>query len=812
MIKSLKDISLRFLKSNKSITIACISAIALSIFLITSLMNFSLNSENKLKQDMLEKFGAFELQFGYENDAHKNITNSFMDNVNSIEGIEKTSPALVTGDLQIQGITVYTLGLEDDNLSRSKYNYSKNLDDNQVFINENLAENLKVSVGDKIDINGYKKTVGEVFKDKTDSSTINMLIMNRKSLKEILKLDYEATFIMVKVSKDASAVAEKLKSIDDNLRIQVFEQDEFVQKNVTSLKYFVAVLGVLVITMCGILIISNLQEYIYKYTKEFAIIKAIGGSSQQVSSILKIQTLLINIIGVILGLVLTCISSKIFLPSFNVYYIPLCITALVGFIIMQFILHIPAARTAKILPVQAMDSNEKIVNEYSKGKKTVSLILIGIGVFIEVYAILLKISDGVPKVLLGYLFILIGIFMFIRVNMTKILTSLIKPFGLVFGTIGSMSIKTSISQIKKSYIVIIAIATSMIITSVGSNFTKAIMNNTEDYYRKEYRTDIVIISGKNLKSDEFMKLFNDVSSLDKVKVSMIAYGGTTRISNRSNEENINYSLGSLKEMTEQGLIKEFKGDEKSKVVVSESYAKEKNIKIGQEIRLANPEFGNNSERQIEKYDFKLEVIDIVDDSLVNYKKLMIDFSNKVLIDKDTSTFYKININTESPNIQEALQEIKANYPSIKWATLQQVLEENNRAFNERWGYFQIALSLIILFTILGVVNSIKNNMNTRRKEYAVLRCMKFTSKDLRKMLIIQFIVFLGIGELIGCILGYVGSFVLICSDGIRFFVPDYKMLLINIGGTLIVSVIYLVPYVMNISKKKINMELSMDES
>jgi putative ABC transport system permease protein len=124
----------------------------------------------------------------------------------------------------------------------------------------------------------------------------------------------------------------------------------------------------------------------------------------------------------------------------------------------------------------------------------------------------------------------------------------------------------------------------------------------------------------------------------------------------------------------------------------------------------------------------------------------------------------------------------------------------------------MALSLIILFTILGVVNSIKSNINTRRKEYAVLRCMKFTSKDLRNMLVIQFIVFLGIGEFIGIILGLVGSFALVCSSGVKLFIPDCKMILINIGGTLVVSIITLIPYVTSISKKKINIELSKDES
>ena len=57
---------------------------------------------------------------------NKDITKSFIDNVNSIKGIDKTSLAIVN-NLELNGIRVYTLGLEVDELSKSKYKYSSNL-------------------------------------------------------------------------------------------------------------------------------------------------------------------------------------------------------------------------------------------------------------------------------------------------------------------------------------------------------------------------------------------------------------------------------------------------------------------------------------------------------------------------------------------------------------------------------------------------------------------------------------------------------------------------------------------------------------
>ena len=345
MIKSLKQVSFKFIKANKSITISCITAIAVSIFLITFLMNFSINSENKLKNQTKELFGNFELQIGYDNNVNKDITKSFINNVNSIKGIEKTSLAIVNS-LEINGIRIYTLGLEVDELSKSKYKYSSNLNENNIIINQILADSLGLSIGDKINIIGREKIVEEIFDDGTNtSSPVNMIIMDRKALKEILNTNNEATFIMIKVDGDISNIANQISNLEEGLRVESFEENEFVKENVNTLKYFVIFLAILVFAMCGIFIASNLQEYIYKYTKQFALIKAMGGSSFQVFSILIIQTLIMNILGIIAGIGLTFLTVKLFLDSFKFYILPIALIAALGFIIIQGILLIPGIKT-----------------------------------------------------------------------------------------------------------------------------------------------------------------------------------------------------------------------------------------------------------------------------------------------------------------------------------------------------------------------------------------------------------------------------------------------------------------------------------
>lgn len=813
MINKLSNISYKFIKSNRSIAISCITAIALSIFLISSLMNFAINSENNLKNETKEAFGDFEYQIGYDSDSVKMIDDDFIDKVKNINGVSQISETLVS-NIDINGISVYSVGIENDKLSKSKYKYSENVKPDNIIINKVLADSLNLSVGDKLNINGCEKNVQDIFDDKTNtSSPIEILLMNRQELKKILNVSKEADFIMIKVD-DNSEISQVLSGIDSELRVESFEQNDFVVQNVNTLKYFVIFLGVLVFLICGIFIISNLQQYIYKYTDQFAIIKAIGGSCKQVFRILLIQTLIMNVIGVCFGIVATFISVKFFLKSFEFYIVEVLLISLLGFIIVQVLLFIPGLKTSKILPIKAMQNNEKNKDKLPRVlyKFSYTSIIIGLLLFVY-YTFFDDNSTSLFQSISSFALIIIGNLLLFRIKLKRILDFLDKIFSFIFGVVGSVAIKTLQTQIKKSSLIIFSITITMIITFVGSNFTKSLIKNNEKYYKSEYLTDIVVTSNNEMDFDESQELFKTVNSLDDICASIILDGYVTSYSGK----NIQYSLANLEGLKNQKIIKEFDGDGKNRIVISKEFAKKNNINIGDEILLAAPQFNKNNslnvtnESKISDYRLNMKVVDICEGNVTNYSDILADFSNKELINSETTILRKIYINTEKDYINQCMKQIKSSFQSIRCTALSEVLNESNKAIEKRWAYFKIALILIIATTIFGAINSLKNNFNARRKEYAVLRCMKFTQSDLRKMLLLQVTVFLLLGEILGLFLGYVGSIIVTSMDGFNFVNIDYTLILFNVILSLIICIICLVPYIFKVSKGKIIAELGKEE-
>ena len=114
--------------------------------------------------------------------------------------------------------------------------------------------------------------------------------------------------------------------------------------------------------------------------------------------------------------------------------------------------------------------------------------------------------------------------------------------------------------------------------------------------------------------------------------------------------------------------------------------------------------------------------------------------------------------------------------------------------------------------VFGIITSIKNNINSKRKEYALLRCMQFNQKDLTKMIVTQSIVFLLFGDILGVAIGTIGSFIVSISDGgTTILFPDYTTLILICICSIMLVLCCVFPDIQKIQKEKLIVELNQEE-
>ncbi|MED4235779.1 FtsX-like permease family protein [Priestia megaterium] len=71
-------------------------------------------------------------------------------------------------------------------------------------------------------------------------------------------------------------------------------------------------------------------------------------------------------------------------------------------------------------------------------------------------------------------------------------------------------------------------------------------------------------------------------------------------------------------------------------------------------------------------------------------------------------------------------------------------------FYQRWGIFIVVIATLVVSTMVGVFNSLANNIYSKRKEFAVLRAMGMTPKSIRKVILSQVNLYITISNMWNC--------------------------------------------------------------
>ncbi|WP_394555542.1 FtsX-like permease family protein [Priestia aryabhattai] len=812
-------------KANKFIVLSSILSIAISTMLVLSMIMLSFNAQDTLKNQMKQVYGEMDLSVGFNMDQNNVLTPNLVHKITQNKKVDKVSKVSIA-HLKVNKMdtAIYTVGTENDYLPKSRYHFTKDLNKKSVVMNKALAKVLHAKIGDKILIENKKYTLVETVNDLTATgSAPDMLILNQKVVKSYIQAKNnskaEATYLLIKAKKDVNALtlANQIKSYDKDLRIDIAEQDYGVKSNLQSLHLFIVVLSVLVLIVTSLIIISNFELLLYKMRNQFAIMRSLGASTKQISKIIMIQSTVINITGICLGFILAFFSQR-FLYSwveklFNIPTTPsefnigvaISITIL-AFIVIQLFLFVPAYRSTKVLPIKTMEENEKLNYSYSKARITLSKVLVGIAVFLVIGSQVLPTREayGPGMLLISVVLTLLSFVLVFPIWLPKVLEWFL-PYGQrLFGQEFYISVKNLVPQVRKNTVIILMISSLMIIAVFGSVTLRTIQVSQQDQLKENYATPILVetrLNNTKINPVEFTKVVEELP--DVKSVSNFSTLGLAYLQEEGKDIDIDYAVVDLKRLQNQGLISELKSKvADNSLIISERFAKQNHLKEGQAVQL-----GEFSEPKQAVEPNGSYIVTSIQKKMINGADAYLDWSNRRFMDVD---FYSLYV--ESNHIKSAVSELeglKSQYPEIKISNYEQSAKEADKMFYQRWGIFILVIATLVVSTMVGVFNSLVNNIYSKRKEFAVLRAMGVTPKGLRKVILSQVNLYIFIGLIIGIIMGLLMTFILLLVDPEKFII-DYKVI-IAVSLSMLVGSTFIFWFVGNkISFQELSIELTND--
>lgn len=308
-INEMKHSKLRY-----ALVIGVVFLIAYLVFFLTGLA-YGLAQENRTAVD---KWQADRILLSDEANGKLNMSMLTMDDYESVKAEDKAALAQFPGIVYQKGkknqqIDVSFFGIEADEFltpNLVKGRMFKNT--GEVVVNDSLAKEDGLQVGDQLKVAGSKQTLKIV--GFTDEAMYNVAPVIYMSLADFQEIRFNQALPKEAMKINAIVVRGQTKQVADNLekvKISAFINDlpGYRAQNLT----FAFMIGFLIVIAA---IVIGIFIYILTMQKQaiFGVMKAQGISNFFIARSVFVQTAILAFVGIVLGLALTYLSSLV-LPA-----------------------------------------------------------------------------------------------------------------------------------------------------------------------------------------------------------------------------------------------------------------------------------------------------------------------------------------------------------------------------------------------------------------------------------------------------------------------------------------------------------------
>jgi len=760
MRKTLWGMALRLLKANRLLILFSTISILCSTLLISTMLMYTLNAQRTMEQSFREMFGEADIMVSYP-PAHPDVlTKEKAERIVSLPGVEESAYVL-SRFLHIgeSNMPVWTIGTTSNDLTRSTYKFTSEITPSTIILNEELAQYLNVAIDDEVVIEGMVLRVSEITEDLQGS--VSIAVIHYDHMQPFTEKGEYANGLMIKLAKGANAlsVAQKIREIDDQLRIDLVEQNELVASNMRTLHTFIIMMSLLVLVITSLLVLSNLEILLYKLRNQIVILRSIGSTTRQIGQIMLVQSFVINLVGTVFGGGASVLAmNDLFRLAERVFHMPattenlsnmpvVLIIVAACFLIFQIFMIIPAYRSTRILPLEIAEENERLDFKHKKKHK-----LRGLGTALTGSALYLfgYIDENYVLFFPGLFILFIGSLLFMPYVIEKVIHGTLKVVGRRLGRHVYLTFKNMLPQVRRNAFAVISISLTLTIAVFGTTLLSTLDANNLRSLKERYEKPIMLYNRLGSESTLDHHLLRE-TLLKFDSIRDVQYEGAL-LHNYIllNDAEIKITPVAVHSPLTEGL----KDDE---LVISEKLAAQYHLQAGDEILI-----GYRDAEHQDVLPTGIYRIGRVSEALNQSDYTLMTWSNPL---NTKSTVTRIYIDTEDEQQALAdLETVREKYPELQITTLSEALEQARAGFVQRWGIFIAVLSVIIGCSMAGVLSGLMNQVMSKRKEFAVLRTVGVSPAGIVCNILVQVCLYVGLGIVCGSILGVIVLVLVIALD------------------------------------------------
>jgi putative ABC transport system permease protein len=651
----------------------------------------------------------------------------------------------------------------------------------EASIDTQTADTGNLKVGDRLRLAGAHnaKTYDVVGLTKLGDTSFGGAGIAQVVLPEAQRItDREGQFDQISVAAADGVTAEQLRDRIARVmprQVQVETGEEAAQRQTDDISENLSFLRIALLVFAGVsLFVGAFQIFntfsitVAQRTREFGMLRTLGASRNQILATVGTEALTLGVLGSAAGLAggigFAFAINELFkvvgidLPNTGTVITPrtVVVSLIVGLVVTVVAALVPALRATRVTPMAALREAD-LQDTKARGRVVTAVaVLLGVvGLGMMLVGLFGGIEDsGSAAGLLGggAALILFGVSLF-SPRLVRPLASITgRPLEALRGLTGRLARENAMRKPGRTATTAAALMIGLALVVFVTIFASGLKSSVSKTIDESFRGEIVLQN-----SDGFSPIPREA----------VAEAG--KVDGVSTVSSITYATGALPKGGEnvrvaavdpstlgQVLALTFKSGDPSVLaglgprdaIVDDAFARDQGLAIGDEVRLRTPLERTARFRVRATIEGELDLLGkmVVDDSATSqFGRLQPSFA-----------LARLAPDASPKDVQQEIDDaVKDRYPTVEVQNQSQLKDQQEQQVNALLGLVYALLSLAVIVSLFGIVNTLALSIHERTRELGMLRAVGMSRRQVRTMVRYEAVITALIGAILGTLLGIV---------------------------------------------------------
>ena len=532
------------------------------------------------------------------------------------------------------------------------------------------------------------------------------------------------------------------------------EQADDLLEAISFLTRFLLIFAGIALVVGSFLIVNTFSILVAQRSRELALLRALGASRGQVVRSVQLEALLLGVLGSTLGVglgVLLALGLRALFAQFgldlsgqSLVYEPgtFVIAYAVGVLVTMAAGFLPARRTTRIAPVQALRDDIALPETSVRRRFRVGVGVVAIGALVLAGGLTEVVDAGDPVYYVGggVLLVLLGVTAASPVISRPLLLTARAVFARVFGSIGNLAGQNSLRNPRRTTAtasaLMIGLTLACTMAIVGDSAKATVDESVEQDFAGDYLVSSVFGGPFSGSIASRLEKVDGVADVLTERNEFASYDGETRRLAATDPRD----LGRLGVRVGEGDPADLT---KNTVLLVDSFARDEGIAVGDTLELEVPS-GSVSWRVVGTFERSTLVFASILTTLDTLTAAGYPDQDQALV---------ITADPGATGLQQRLDDALSNQPIVTAKDQAEFAAEQRAQIDQAVLVIYALLGLALVIAVLGIVNTLALSVIERTREIGLLRAIGVSRAQLRRMITLESVVISVLGAVLGVVLG-----------------------------------------------------------